>query len=120
MYPAAIVVLITALLLRPDFLPAFVGSLVLFAGQLVRFALSGRRTSVLLNIVLGASLGMVLYSAVACPPNLRPYVYPFIISVIVSFEYLKGRRMLSRCKDCPERNSYPRCARGPMNIDDSK
>ena len=119
-YPTAVVFLITALLLRPDFLPAFFVSLVLFVGQLLRFVISGRRTSVLLNIVLGASLGMVIYSAVVCPSNLRLYVYPFIISVIVSFEYLKGRRMLSRCKDCPERHAYPRCAKGPQNIDDSK
>jgi hypothetical protein len=77
--------------------------------------MSGRRVTVLFNMILGASLGLVIYSAVVCPSDLRSFVYPFIIAVIVIFEYLKGRRMLSRCRECPDRASYPKCARGPLN-----
>jgi len=119
-YPAALAAMILVLLLGPEFEPAFIGSLVLFAAQLVRFAWSGRWTSILFNVVLGASLALVLYSAIVCPPDLRLFVYPFIITVFVVFQYLKGRKMLSQCESCPERAAYPECARAPRGPENSK
>jgi len=119
-YPSALVVLLSLFLLRLEFLPTFIGSLLLFGAQLLRFAWSGRLASILYNIILGASLAMVAYSAIICPPELRLFIYPFIIAVIVTFEVLKGRRMLSRCRECPDRPSYPKCARSPPNIENGK
>ena len=119
-YPAALVVLISMFMLQPEFLPAFILSLALFVAQLFRLTSSRRQMSILFNVMLGASLAMVAYSAIVCPVDLRMLVYPFIIVVIVSFEYLKGRRMLSCCKECPHRASYPKCARGPLNSENGK
>ncbi len=111
-YPTFLVMLVLLLLVRPEFITAFVGSLILFSAQLLRFITSGRGRSIFFNMVLGSSLAMAAYSAIVCPPDLRIYVYPFIITVIVVFEYLKGRRMLKKCKECPDRAFYPTCARG--------
>ncbi len=112
------VVLVLLLLGWPEFLAAFAASLFLFVFQLSRFLIHGRGWSIFFNAVLGSSLAMVIYSAIVCPPELRIYVYPFIITVIVVFEYLKGRRMLDRCKECPSYASYPLCARGPGKPED--
>ncbi len=105
---------------RPSFEAAFFASLLLFSVQLMRFVASGRWTAILFNVVLGSSLALALYSAMICPPELRIYVYPFILTVIVVFEYLKGKRMLKKCEECPDRASYPKCARGPVNPYDGK
>lgn len=119
-YPTFLVMLALLFMGRPTFEVAFLGSLFLFSFQLLRFVTSGRGLSIIFNMVLGSSLALATYSAIFCPPDQRIYVYPFLITVIIVFEYLKGRRMLNKCKDCPNRASYPKCARGPMNIDDSK
>ncbi|HNU36430.1 MAG TPA: hypothetical protein PKJ15_07510 [Methanomassiliicoccales archaeon] len=117
-YPTFLVMLVLLSLSGPTFEAAFLASLLLFSFQLMRFVASGRWTAILFNVVLGSSLAMVIYSAIVCPPELRIYVYPFIITVIVVFEYLKGRRMLDRCKECPSYASYPLCARGPGKPED--
>jgi hypothetical protein len=117
-YPAFAVMLVLLLVGRPEFMPAFIISLVLFSFQLLRFIIPGRWWSVLFNTVLGSSLAMAIFSAIVCPPELRIFVYPFMIAVIVVFEYLKGRRMLKRCRECPSRASYPRCARAPTIPED--
>ncbi|MHC1680233.1 MAG: hypothetical protein AB9860_03160 [Methanomassiliicoccales archaeon] len=119
-YPTFLVMLALLFLGRPTFEVVFLGSIILFSFQLLRFVTSGRGLSIIFNMVLGSSLALAIYSAIVCPPDLRIYVYPFLITVIIVFEYLKGRRMLNKCKDCSNRASYPKCARGPMKIDDSK
>lgn len=111
-YPTFLVVLILLFLVRPEFIAAFVGSLIMFSAQLLRFFTTGRGRSIIFNMALGSSLAMVIYSVIVCPTDLRIYVYPFIITVIVVFEYLKGRRMFKLCKECPDRTFYPKCARG--------
>ncbi len=111
-YPTFLVILALLLLVRPNFEAAFFASLFQFSIQLLRFITSGRRMSIIFNMILGSSLAMAIYSAIVCPPDLRIYVYPFMITVIVVFEYLKGRRMLKSCKECPDHPSYPKCARG--------
>lgn len=111
-YPALMVMLVLLFMGRPTFEAAFIASLFLFSFQLLRFVMSGRKVSIIFNMVLGSSLALALYSAIVCQPDLRTHVYPFIITVIVVFELLKGRRMLKRCKECPDLASYPRCARG--------
>lgn len=115
-YPSFALALALLFMGRPEFVMAFAVSLMLFALQLPRFVVHGGRWPVFFNLVLGSSLALAAYSAIVCPPELRIYVHPFIISVIVVFEYLKGRRMLKRCKECPDRASYPRCARGPKGF----
>ena len=111
-YPSFALMLVLLSMGRPGFEAAFVASLMQFIFQLLRFVVHGRGWSVFFNLVLGSSLALAVYSAIVCPPELRIYVYPFIITVIVVFEYFKGKRMLRRCKECPERAFYPRCARG--------
>jgi len=111
-YPTFLVMLVLLFMGRPTFEAAFFASLLLFSFQLLRFVKSGHGISIFFNMVLGSSLAMAIYSAIVCPPELRIYVYPFIITVIVVFEYLKGRRMLKKCKECPDHAYYPRCARG--------
>ncbi|MHC1709911.1 MAG: hypothetical protein AB9819_05835 [Methanomassiliicoccales archaeon] len=119
-YPTFLVMLFLLFMGRPTFEAALIASLFQFSFQLLRFRSSGRWLSIFFNMVLGSSLAFAIYSAIVCPPDLRIYVYPFIVTVIVAFEYLKGRRMLNHCKECPDRASYPGCARGPMKIDDGK
>lgn len=119
-YPTALAAIVILVLLRSEFLPAFITSLVLFGSQLSRFFFSGGKASILFNVVLGASLASVIYSLIVCPPDLRLYVYPFVIVVYTSFQYLKGKRMLSQCESCPNRPSYPGCARGPGKDDCGK
>jgi len=118
-YPTFAVMLIILLMVRPDFMVAFVGSLLLFCAQLSRFITTGRRISIFFNTVLGSSLAMTVYSIIVCPLDLRILVYPFIIGVIITFEFLKGRKMRKRCKECPDRASYPQCARS-VNLHHSK
>lgn len=119
-YPTTVLVLISMFVIRPEFEPVFVFSLVLFGIQLPRFLCSGRLTSIVFNIILGSSLASVLYSALICPDDLRILVYPFIVAVIVSFEYFKGRRMLNMCRSCPDHGSFPKCARGLKDLDNGK
>lgn len=114
-YPTFAVILLLLFLGRPEFLPAFAGSLIVFAAQLMRFLIKGRGWSIFFNAALGSSLALVAYAALVCPSELRVFVYPFILTVIVVFEYLKGKRMLNQCKECPDRANYPRCARGPTD-----
>jgi len=111
-YPTFALILLLLFLGRPEFVAAFAASLFLFAFQLFRFLIHGRGWSMMFNMMLGSSLALVTYSAVVCPPELRIYLYPFIIGVIVVFQYVKGRRMLRGCEECPSRAFYPRCARG--------
>ena len=111
-YPMAALVLTALLLLRPAFELAFVLSLAFFCLQLPRFFVRNNKTSIAFNIMLGGSLASVLYSAIVCPDELRVFIYPFIAFVIVTFEYLKGKRMMDKCHDCPEHHHFPKCARG--------
>ena len=111
-YPAFLLMLALLFMGRPTFEAAFFASLFQFSFQLLRFVISGRGISILFNMVLGSSLAFATYSAIVCPPDQRIYVYPFIITVIVVFEYLKGKRMLKKCEECPAHASYPKCARG--------
>ena len=111
-YPTFLAMLVLLFMGRPAFEVAFFASLFQFSVQLLRFVTSGPGISIFFNTVLGSSLAFATYSAIICPPDLRIYVYPFIITVIVVFEYLKGRRMLKRCKECSDRALYPKCARG--------
>jgi len=115
-YPTAILIFISMLFIRLEFELAFMVSLMLFGIQLLRFLYSGHLISIAFNILLGSSLASVLYSAIICPADLRIYVYPFIAVVIVSFEYLKGKRMLDKCHKCPEHGSFPKCARGSEGL----
>ncbi len=117
-YPTFAVVLVLLFMAQPEFAVAFYASLFLFAIQLLRFHIHGRGWSILFNMILGSSLALVIYSAMVCPPELRIYVYPFIIAVIVIFQYFKGRRMLKRCRECSSYVSYPRCARAPERPED--
>ncbi|MBP7087411.1 MAG: hypothetical protein KBA58_05060 [Methanomassiliicoccales archaeon] len=117
-YPTFVVIMVLLFMGRPEFMAAFVASLVSFTFQLLRFLIPGRGWSIFFNTVLGSSLALAAYSAIVCPPDLRLFVYPFIVTVIVVFEFLKGRRMLRRCKECTSRASYPHCARGPPMSED--
>jgi len=111
-YPTFLVMFVLLFMGRPSFEAAFFASLFQFSIQLLRFVKSGRAVSIFFNLILGSSLAMAVYSAIVCPPDLRIYVYPFILTVIVVFEYFKGKRMLNKCKECQDRASYPQCARG--------
>ena len=55
-YPTFAVMLVILLMVRPEFMVAFVGSLFLFCVQLSRFITTGRRRSTFFNTVLGSSL----------------------------------------------------------------
>ena len=117
-YPTFAFIMVLLFMGRPEFMAAFMASLFSFTFQLLRFLIPGRGWSIFFNTVLGSSLALAAYSAIVCPPDLRLFVYPFIVTVIVVFEFLKGRRMLKRCKECPSHASYPRCARGPPISED--
>jgi hypothetical protein len=119
-YPAVLGAFPALAWVRPGFLPSFVLSLALFAVQPLRFVSSHGRARTFLNALLGCSLAAALYSAIACPSELRILVYPFIAAVIVGFEYLKGRRALSRCQGCPARAAFPRCVREPMDLEEGE
>ncbi len=116
-YPVALGVFLALAWVRPGFMPSFVLSLALFALQLLRFASSRGRMRTVLNVLLGSSLAAALYSAIACPSELRILLYSFIGAVIVSFEYFKGRRAFSRCQGCPVRAAFPRCVREPVDLE---
>ena len=112
-YPTALLVWLALFLVRPDFWTALIVALALFGVQLLRFLSNGQGASIAFNIMLGTSLAFIIYSAIVCPADLRIYLYPFIVAVIVSFEFLKGRKVFTRCKSCPDYGSFPKCATGP-------
>lgn len=116
-YPTFLIMLAILLIGRPVFAVAFMSSLLLFSIQLLRFIVHGSRWTIIFNLFTGSSLALAAFSALVCPPELRLYVYPFIVTVIVAFEFLKGRKMFRRCKECPSHESYPRCARVPMDAE---
>lgn len=116
-YPATVVFMVALLLLRPSFIEAFVLALVLFAAQLFRFFPALHWMVIGFNLLLGCSLAAIIYAAIICPPDLRIYFYPFIAAVIVSFELIKGRKVLARCHSCPSYGSFPQCAKGPSAIE---
>ena len=111
-YPTAAAVLLAMWALGAGFLASFVLGVTLFAIQLLRALPSLRPLVIAFNLILGASLASVLMAVITCPPQLRWYVYPFVLAVYVTFVYLKGRRVLRACRDCPDYASFPGCARG--------
>ena len=112
MYPTAAAVLLVMWALGAGFQASFVLAVTLFAVQLLRALPALRPFTVPFNIILGASLASVLTAVITCPPQLRWYVYPFVLAVYVIFIYLKGRRVLRTCRGCPGYASFPGCARG--------
>jgi hypothetical protein len=115
-YPTAALLFLTLWLVRPGFQSVLMLALVLFGIQLMRFQSSGHLMAIMFNLMLGSSLASIIYSAIVCPPDLRALLYPFIAAVILGFEYLKGRRILSRCRNCPDHGSFPECIRGPAEL----
>jgi len=111
-YPSAVVLLIVLWLLEMPFSSYFVLALAFFAAQLPRFLPSLRGLTVPFNFLLGGSLAAIIAAMLVCPPDLRSLFYPFVIAFIVAFMYLKGRRVLATCRKCPDRASFPACARG--------
>jgi hypothetical protein len=84
-------------------------ALSLFAINLLRFMVKDKRLRVLFNIVLGASVGAALFSAVYSPDDLRLVVVGAGLSMAVAFSYLKGRRVFTTCRSCDRHNEWPSC-----------
>ncbi|MCX6650656.1 MAG: hypothetical protein NT131_03240 [Methanomassiliicoccales archaeon] len=116
-YPIALLLALVLYLVRPDFWSALIIALALYGVQLLRFLSKGQGASIVFNLMLGSSLASIIYSAIVCPAELRIYLYPFIAAVILSFEYLKGMRVLARCRDCPNYSSFPKCVTGPVRLE---
>ena len=111
-YPSAALWALALWSMGASFLPSLVLAVSLFTVQLLRAVPTLRGLSVPFNIMLGMSLASVMAAMLLCPPGQRIVLYPLVLGVASAFVYLKGRRVFLVCRECPDRASFPRCARG--------
>lgn len=121
-YPSALVTSLLLLIVGPvSFSVVFPIALSFFALNLVRFVRRGHRLSVLFNISLGISAGAAVFSGVYAPGDLQLAVIASGLAVVVSFSFLKGRRVFATCKSCPRYREFPHCSLpGHVQTDDSR
>jgi hypothetical protein len=109
-YPSAIITaLLLSILNTSSFAIVFPIALSSFAANLMRFLSKSHRLSLLFNTSLGISLGAYLLSAIHSPENLRLGVVLGGLAVAISFSFLKGYRVLAKCKSCQSYRDFPSC-----------
>ena len=109
-YPSALVTAVALFLVDlGSFWITVTIALSLFGVNLIRFMVKDKRSHVFFNIMLGASLGAALLSAIYSPEDLRIIVVIMGLSVAVAFSYLKGRRVFKTCKSCDRYREFPSC-----------
>lgn len=109
-YPSAVVtLLLLSIMNMSSFAIAFPIALSSFAVNMVRFLDKNHRLSLMLNVILGVSVGASLLSAVNAPNNIQLAVILVGVTVAFSFLFLKGHRVLARCKSCQRYIEFPFC-----------
>ncbi len=121
-YPSALVTALLLLIMSPiSFSIIFPISLSFFAMNLMRLLTKNHRFSILFNACLGISLGAALFSAIYAPEGLQLAVVIAGLAVVISFSFLKGRRVFATCKSCQRYREFPSCC-GPvvLKMDESQ
>jgi len=115
-YPSAVVTLLLLSIMNMNsFVIAFPIALSSFAVNLLRFLEKNHRLSLILNVILGVSVGASLLSAVNAPNNIQLAVILVVVTVAFSFMFFKGHRVLARCKSCQRYPEFPSCY-NPMSF----
>jgi len=109
-YPSAVVtLLLLSIMNMSSFAIAFPIALSSFTVNLLRFLDKNHRLSLILNVILGVSVGTILLSAVNAPNDIQLAVILVGVTVAFSFLFLKGHRVLARCKSCQRYTEFPFC-----------
>ena len=109
-YPSAVVtLLLLSIMNMSSFAIAFPIALSSFAVNLLRFLDKNHRLSLILNVILGVSVGTTLLSAVNAPNNIQLAVILVGVTVAFSFMFIKGHRVLKTCKSCQRYREFPSC-----------
>jgi hypothetical protein len=109
-YPFAVVTVLLLLITNmSSFAIAFPIALSSFAVNLMRFLSKSHQLSLAFNAILGVSVGASLLSAVYAPKDIQLAVVLVGIAVAFSFSFLKGHRVLARCRSCQKYPEFPSC-----------
>jgi hypothetical protein len=119
-YPSAIVtVLLLSITNMNSFGIAFPIAVSSFAVNMMRYLSKSHRFSVPFNMILGVSVGASLLSAIYAPKDIQLAVILVGLAVAFSFEFLKGHRVLARCKSCQRYPEFPICYNpSPLQVND--
>lgn len=109
-YPSAVVtILLLSIMNMSSFAIVFPIALSSFAVNLMRFLDKSHRLSLTFNAILGVSVGASLLSAIYAPKDIQLAVILVGLVVAFSFSFLKGHRVLARCKSCQRYPEFPFC-----------
>ncbi|MFA5313720.1 MAG: hypothetical protein WC375_10480, partial [Methanomassiliicoccales archaeon] len=113
-YPSALVAFTVLVLLGvEDFYLLYETALALFLVNFLRMVFHrSKMTNVLFNVMLGTVLALTVQALLHCPDDAKLFFYPFTLISAAMFMGLRGMRLFSKCKKCPEYHRYPKCFAG--------
>lgn len=113
-YPSAIVAFVVLVLLGvEDFYLLYGTAFVLFLINFLRIVFHRSKASnIAFNIMLGTVLALTVQALLHCPDDAKMFFYPFTLVAAAIFMGLRGHRLFSKCKKCPEYHRYPKCFSG--------
>jgi hypothetical protein len=113
-YPSAIVAFVVLVLLGiTDFYLLYTTAFALFLVNFLRLIFHrSKATNIAFNVMLGAVLALTVQALLHCPDNVKLFYYSFTIIAAAFFMGLRGMRLFSKCKKCPDHWRYPKCFAG--------
>ena len=111
-YPSALISATFLLYFQvTSFSMLFYGCIILLIIDCYRFALPRREyLGAFFNLILGISLSMTVVSFLYVPSDIFLPWLVFVLVVASLFVFLKGMRVYSACKACPNFVKFPECA----------
>lgn len=110
-YPSAILVFIVLMLLKiTDFNILYTVAVALLIVNFIRMVIHrSKLTNLIFNMMLGTCLAFTVQALLHCPDELKIVIYPFTLLTAALFMGLRGMRLFSKCKKCPDYWRYPKC-----------